>query len=143
MPGPIRAALVVREAPAAAPAASVPIPHLQPVPAAPPKDAAPGGVEIAFRLARQGLTTGNVPVKLSFIVLFFDVAWFRPWPELNLIGFVFTFVIGGLWARGEAHRYRRRCDARPARNTGRRRAPRVVQESGMALRLLRRPPPAT
>lgn len=30
--------------------------------------------------------------------LILGVAWYRPWRELNLIGFVFTFVIGGLWA---------------------------------------------
>lgn len=25
------------------------------------------------------------------------IAWYRPWRELNLLGFVFTFVIGSLW----------------------------------------------
>jgi uncharacterized membrane protein len=27
----------------------------------------------------------------------FAIAWQRPWRALNLVGFVFTFVIGGLW----------------------------------------------
>lgn len=30
-------------------------------------------------------------------LLIAGVAWYRPWRELNLIGFAFTFVIGGLW----------------------------------------------
>ncbi|HEX9707308.1 MAG TPA: DUF2339 domain-containing protein [Steroidobacteraceae bacterium] len=30
--------------------------------------------------------------------LILGVAWYRPWRELNLIGFLFTFVIGGIWA---------------------------------------------
>jgi uncharacterized membrane protein len=28
------------------------------------------------------------------------IAWFRSWRELNIIGFVFTFVVGGLWGYG-------------------------------------------
>lgn len=27
------------------------------------------------------------------------IAWYRPWRELNLIGFYFTLVVSGLWAR--------------------------------------------
>jgi uncharacterized membrane protein len=28
------------------------------------------------------------------------IAWFRAWRELNIIGFLFTFVIGGVWGYG-------------------------------------------
>lgn len=45
---------------------------------------------------------GNHVVLFSYYLvlnaLILGVAWYRPWRELNLIGFVFTFVIGGLWA---------------------------------------------
>ena len=44
---------------------------------------------------------GNHVVLFSYYLvlnsLILGVAWYRPWRELNLIGFVFTFVIGGLW----------------------------------------------
>ena len=46
--------------------------------------------------------SGNHVVLFSYYLvlnsLILGVAWYRPWRELNLIGFVFTFVIGGLWA---------------------------------------------
>lgn len=46
--------------------------------------------------------TGNHVVLFSYYLvlnaLILGVAWYRPWRELNLIGFVFTFVIGGVWA---------------------------------------------
>lgn len=46
--------------------------------------------------------TGNHVVLFSYYLvlnaLILGVAWYRPWRELNLIGFAFTFVIGGLWA---------------------------------------------
>jgi len=45
---------------------------------------------------------GNHVVLFSYYLvlnsLILGVAWYRPWRELNLIGFVFTFVVGGLWA---------------------------------------------
>jgi uncharacterized membrane protein len=45
--------------------------------------------------------TGNHVVLFSWYLvlnaLIVGVAWYRPWRELNLIGFVSTFVIGGLW----------------------------------------------
>lgn len=44
---------------------------------------------------------GNHVVLFSWYLvlnlLIVGVAWYRPWRELNLIGFAFTFVIGGLW----------------------------------------------
>lgn len=54
---------------------------------------------------------GNHVVLFSYYLvlnsLILGVAWYRPWRELNLIGFAFTFVIGGLWAwrRYEAGMY--------------------------------------
>jgi uncharacterized membrane protein len=45
---------------------------------------------------------GNHVVLFSYYLvlnsLILGVAWYRPWRELNLIGFAFTFVIGGIWA---------------------------------------------
>jgi uncharacterized membrane protein len=45
---------------------------------------------------------GNHVVLFSYYLvlngLILGVAWFRPWRELNLVGFVFTFLIGGFWA---------------------------------------------
>ncbi len=45
---------------------------------------------------------GNHVVLFSYYLvlnaLILGVAWYRPWRELNLLGFAFTFVIGGLWA---------------------------------------------
>jgi uncharacterized membrane protein len=44
---------------------------------------------------------GNHVVLFSFYALLntgiLGIAWFRAWRELNLLGFVFTFVIGALW----------------------------------------------
>ena len=46
--------------------------------------------------------SGNHVVLFSYYLvlnsLILGIAWYRPWRELNLIGFAFTFVIGGLWA---------------------------------------------
>ena len=46
--------------------------------------------------------TGNHVVLFSYYLvlnaMILGVAWYRPWRELNLIGFLFTFVIGGMWA---------------------------------------------
>jgi len=46
--------------------------------------------------------SGNHVVLFSYYLvlnsLILGVAWYRPWRELNLIGFAFTFVIGGFWA---------------------------------------------
>ncbi len=46
--------------------------------------------------------SGNHVVLFSYYLmlnaLILGVAWYRPWRELNLIGFAFTFVIGGIWA---------------------------------------------
>jgi uncharacterized membrane protein len=51
-------------------------------------------------LASSG--SGNHVVLFSYYLvlnaMILGVAWFRPWRELNLVGFAFTFVIGGLWA---------------------------------------------
>lgn len=74
-PGVLPAAPVARATPMGDPAPIEPSPHARPANSNLPKDAGPGGVEIAFRLARQWLTTGNVPVKLGVIVLFFGVAF--------------------------------------------------------------------
>jgi len=45
---------------------------------------------------------GNHVVLFTYYLvlnsLILGVAWHRPWRELNLIGFVFTFLIGGMWA---------------------------------------------
>lgn len=45
--------------------------------------------------------TGSHVVLFSYYLLLnaaiLGVAWFRAWRELNWLGFVFTFVIGGLW----------------------------------------------
>ena len=45
--------------------------------------------------------TGNHIVLFSYYALLnagiFGIAWFKAWREINLIGFVFTFVIGALW----------------------------------------------
>jgi uncharacterized membrane protein len=45
--------------------------------------------------------TGSHVVLFSYYLLLnlmiVGVAWFKPWRELNLLGFVFTFVIGGWW----------------------------------------------
>ncbi len=44
---------------------------------------------------------GNHVVLFSFYLLLnagiLGIAWFRAWRELNLLGFLFTFVIGGAW----------------------------------------------
>ncbi|KAA2284527.1 DUF2339 domain-containing protein [Arenimonas fontis] len=44
---------------------------------------------------------GNHIALFSYYALLnaavFGIAWFRPWRALNLVGFVFTFVIGTLW----------------------------------------------
>ncbi len=46
--------------------------------------------------------SGNHVVLFSYYLvlnaMILGIAWYRPWRELNLIGFAFTFVIGGLWA---------------------------------------------
>jgi len=51
-------------------------------------------------LASSG--SGNHVVLFSYYLvlnaMILGVAWFRPWRELNLVGFAFTFVIGGVWA---------------------------------------------
>jgi uncharacterized membrane protein len=45
--------------------------------------------------------TGSHVALFSYYLLLnlmiVGVAWFKPWRELNLLGFVFTFVIGGWW----------------------------------------------
>jgi uncharacterized membrane protein len=45
--------------------------------------------------------TGNHVMLFSYYLVLnaaiLGIAWFRPWRELNIIGFVFTFVIGGVW----------------------------------------------
>ncbi len=44
---------------------------------------------------------GNHVILFSYYVVLniaiLGIAWFRPWRELNLLGFGFTFVIGSLW----------------------------------------------
>lgn len=45
--------------------------------------------------------TGSHVALFSYYLLLnlmiVGVAWFKPWRELNLLGFVFTFVVGGWW----------------------------------------------
>jgi uncharacterized membrane protein len=45
--------------------------------------------------------SGNHVILFSYYLVLngaiLGIAWFRAWRELNLIGFWFTFVIGGLW----------------------------------------------
>jgi uncharacterized membrane protein len=45
--------------------------------------------------------SGNHVALFSYYALLnaavFAVAWKKPWRALNLVGFVFTFVVGTLW----------------------------------------------
>ena len=45
--------------------------------------------------------SGNHVVLFSYYLILnvaiLGIAWFRSWRELNLLGFAFTFVIGGVW----------------------------------------------
>jgi len=48
--------------------------------------------------------SGNHVMLFSYYLVLnaavLGIAWFRSWRELNIIGFVFTFVVGGLWGYG-------------------------------------------